>query len=74
MNSQQASRNSNPSTDLYTINLKERDRIMAVAYLARSQYLASLFLKLTSALAKLATALTEKLGHRAASTKSWIAH
>lgn len=74
MNSQQASRNCNPGSDLYSINMKERDRIMAAAYLARSEYLATLVLKATHALAKLATVLTTRPGHGTASTKSWFAH
>lgn len=64
MNSQQT------AFDLYAVNMTEKDRIMAAAYLARSQYLAELLLKAAGALKKLAAAFMEGV----ASTKQWSVH
>ena len=73
MNSQKTAHDSNPDQDLYTINLSQRDRIMAQAYLARSEYFAGVLVKAFSSLAKLATSLRQSITHSKPSHNSWFA-
>lgn len=73
MNGQPESRNSNTNQDIYTINMRQRDRIMAAAYLARSEYLAELLLNASRSLSKLATSLMQSITHRKPSHNSWFA-
>ena len=74
MNGNQANAEANPGVASYTVSFYERDRLMAAAYRARSEYLAELVLSATRALAKLLRVLAEKLGRGKHATKAWFAH
>ena len=74
MNGNQANGRANPGVVPYTVSFYERDRLVAAAYRARSEYLAELVLRAARALTGLFRVLAERLGRGKLATKAWFAH
>ena len=74
MNHNQAKGKANPELAPHTIDFSERDRLMAAAYRARSEYLAEVVLRAARALTRLPSVLAERLGRGKLATKAWLAH